>query len=164
MQLNLFKAGLKIEFEPCTLEDSCFLEEYLSLSANSGLQKWKKLASKLDLDNEQKLIFDLLLSVKEDLGKIQNFIFKDESLLSLSKKAFVESLNFEYINLTQPFLEQDKQYYARFELNKQKIPVFLQAQSENLAKIIKIKSEDQMIYNAFVVDIQRDIIKNMKGE
>ena len=61
-------------------------------------------------------------------------------------------------------MEKDKQYYMRFEINNQKIALFIEAQSENLAKMIKIKPEDRIIYDAFVVEIQRDMIRSKKGD
>ena len=59
-------------------------------------------------------------------------------------------------------LESGKDYYARFELNHQKIAFFFKAQSENLAKITKIKPEDLISYNAFVVEIQRNAIREKR--
>ncbi len=46
----------------------------------------------------------------------------------------------------------------------QKIAIFIKAQSQTLAKIIKIKPEDKMAFDAFVVEIQRNMIRNKKGQ
>ncbi|EII8307978.1 hypothetical protein LI817_001603, partial [Campylobacter jejuni] len=51
-----------------------------------------------------------------------------------------------------------------FDLNNQKIAIFIKAQSQTLAKIIKIKPEDKMAFDAFVVEIQRNMIRNKKGQ
>ena len=50
------------------------------------------------------------------------------------------------------------------DLNNQKIAIFIKAQSQTLAKIIKIKPEDKMAFDAFVVEIQRNMIRNKKGQ
>ncbi|ARJ55873.1 hypothetical protein [Campylobacter cuniculorum] len=164
MQLNLFKAGLSAEFQSCDINDSYFLQEYLNININSRLNKWKKLASKVDFEESEKLIFELLLSLKEDIARLQNNLSEQDKLLPLSQKGIIDALNFEYLNFLEPLLEKDKQYYMRFEINNQKIALFIEAQSENLAKMIKIKPEDRIIYDAFVVEIQRDMIRSKKGD
>ncbi len=164
MELNLFKAGLSAEFQSCDLNDSYFLQEYLNINANSRLSKWKKLASKVNFEENEKLIFELLLSLKEDLAKLENKLSKQDKLLPLAQKGIVSALNFEQLSFLEPLLEKDKEYYLRFELSGQKMAIFIRAQSENLAKIVKIKTEDRVLYDAFVVEIQRDMIRNKKGQ
>ncbi|EAJ4311423.1 hypothetical protein ACMTOR_001689, partial [Campylobacter jejuni] len=85
-------------------------------------------------------------------------------LIPLKQKGVIESLNFEYLNFLDTILEEDKEYYLRFDLNNQKIAIFIKAQSQTLAKIIKIKPEDKMAFDAFVVEIQRNMIRNKKGQ
>lgn len=164
MELNLFKADLKIEFEACDLNDNLFLQEYLSINTNRQLAKWKKLAYRVDFEDSEKIIFDLLLSLKEDISRIENHLFKKNKLLALSQLDTINLLNFEYINFKNENLIENQEYYARFEINDQKIAFYFKALNRKLAKIIKIKSEDQDVYNAFVVEIQRDIIKTFKGK
>ena len=162
MELNLFKAGLSAEFQSCDVNDSYFLQEYLNINLSSKLSKWKKLASKVDFEDSEKLIFDLILSLKEDIVKLENRLLNQDKLLPLSQKGIIDALNFEYLNFLEPLLQKDKHYYMRFEINGQKIALFALAQSENLAKIIKIKAEDRILYDAFTVEIQRDMIRNRK--
>lgn len=164
MELNLFKAGLNAEFEVCKVDDSYFLQEYLNINTSSKLGKWKKLTSKMDFEESERLIFELLLSLKEDIAKMESYILKQDKLLPLSQRAVIGALNFEYLNFLEPVLQRDQEYYMRFEIDNQKVALFVRAQSENLAKIIKIKAEDRVLYDAFVVEIQRDMIRNKKGE
>lgn len=163
MELNLFKAGVKLEFEACDMNDNYFLQEYLSINENTRLTKWKKLALKTDFEESEKLIFDLLLSLKEDIIKIESHLFKNQELLSLKNKSVIDSLNFDYLLVSDDMLKKDQEYYFRFEINNRKIALFVKATTSNLAKIVKIKPEDQMAYNAFVVEIQRSIIRVSKG-
>ncbi|OEW87051.1 hypothetical protein A0M35_08655 [Campylobacter jejuni] len=164
MELTLFKAGLEAHLECCEIENNRFLGEYLKLGAISQILKWKKLASRIDFDEGEKIIFDLLLSLKEDILRLENSLDKNKELIPLKQKGVVESLNFEYLNFLDTILEEDKEYYLRFDLNNQKIAIFIKAQSQTLAKIIKIKPEDKMAFDAFVVEIQRNMIRNKKGQ
>ncbi|EAI0174774.1 hypothetical protein E0113_08210, partial [Campylobacter jejuni] len=136
----------------------------LKLGAISQILKWKKLALRIDFDEGEKIIFDLLLSLKEDILRLENSLDKNKELIPLKQKGVVESLNFEYLNFLDTILEEDKEYYLRFDLNNQKIAIFIKAQSQTLAKIIKIKPEDKMAFDAFVVEIQRNMIRNKKGQ
>ncbi|EDP4246199.1 hypothetical protein JKL93_001746, partial [Campylobacter jejuni] len=140
------------------------LGEYLKLGAISQILKWKKLALRIDFDEGEKIIFDLLLSLKEDILRLENSLDKNKELIPLKQKGVIESLNFEYLNFLDTILEEDKEYYLRFDLNNQKIAIFIKAQSQTLAKIIKIKPEDKMAFDAFVVEIQRNMIRNKKGQ
>ncbi|EFP1253819.1 hypothetical protein HPX13_001641, partial [Campylobacter jejuni] len=132
--------------------------------AISQILKWKKLALRIDFDEGEKIIFDLLLSLKEDILRLENSLDKNKELIPLKQKGVIESLNFEYLNFLDTILEEDKEYYLRFDLNNQKIAIFIKAQSQTLAKIIKIKPEDKMAFDAFVVEIQRNMIRNKKGQ
>ncbi|HEB9325189.1 TPA: hypothetical protein RZK34_001274 [Campylobacter jejuni] len=164
MELTLFKAGFETHLECCEIENNRFLGEYLKLGAISQILKWKKLALRIDFDEGEKIIFDLLLSLKEDILRLEKSLDKNKELIPLKQKGVVESLNFEYLNFLDTILEEDKEYYLRFDLNNQKIAIFIKAQSQTLAKIIKIKPEDKIAFDAFVVEIQRNMIRNKKGQ
>lgn len=141
-----------------------FLQEYLKLGAISQLSKWKKLALRVDFDEGEKIIFDLLLSLKEDILRLEDSLDKNKDLLVLKQKGVVESLNFEYLNFLDEILEEGKEYYIRFDLNNQKMAIFAKAQNKKLAQIIKIKPEDRIAFDAFVVQLQRDMIRNKKDK
>ncbi|MBM0636486.1 hypothetical protein LNU06_00320 [Campylobacter sp. VicNov18] len=164
MELTFFKAGFKAYLECCETQNSLFLQEYLKLGALCQISKWKKLALRIDFNEGEKIIFDLLLSLKEDILRLENSLDKSKELLELKQKGTVESLNFEYLNFLDPILEKDKKYYLRFDLNNQTIAIFIQAQSDKLAKIIQIKPEDKIAFDAFVVQIQREMIRNKKEQ
>ncbi|QOW63936.1 hypothetical protein IRA69_00720 [Campylobacter hepaticus] len=163
MELTLFKTNCKADLESCEIENNRFLEEYLKLGSITQIAKWKKLALNTDFDEGEKIIFDLLLSLKEDILRLENSLNRDKTLLKLKQEGIIEALNFEYLNFSDNILEKDSNYYLRFDLNNQKIAVFIKAQNNKLAKIIKIKPEDKIAFDAFVVEIQRELIRNKKG-
>ncbi|EAI3389201.1 TPA: hypothetical protein SB591_001384 [Campylobacter coli] len=164
MGISLFKAGFEASLECCDIENNHFLQEYLKLGAISQLSKWKKLALRVDFDEGEKIIFDLLLSLKEDILRLEDSLDKNKDLLTLKQKGVVESLNFEYLNFLDEILEEGKEYYIRFDLNNQKMAIFARAQNKKLAQIIKIKPEDRIAFDAFVVQLQRDMIRNKKDK
>ncbi|MGQ2887787.1 hypothetical protein ACLK8M_001020 [Campylobacter coli] len=164
MEISLFKAGFEASLECCDIENNHFLQEYLKLGAISQLSKWKKLALRVDFDEGKKIIFDLLLSLKEDILRLEDSLDKNKDLLALKQKGVVESLNFEYLNFLDEILEEGKEYYIRFDLNNQKMAIFAKAQNKKLAQIIKIKPEDRIAFDAFVVQLQRDMIRNKKDK
>lgn len=164
MEISLFKAGFEASLECCDIENNHFLQEYLKLGAISQLSKWKKLALRVDFDEGEKIIFDLLLSLKEDILRLEDSLDKNKDFLALKQKGVVESLNFEYLNFLDEILEEGKEYYIRFDLNNQKMAIFAKAQNKKLAQIIKIKPEDRIVFDAFVVQLQRDMIRNKKDK
>lgn len=164
MGISLFKAGFEASLECCDIENNHFLQEYLKLGAISQLSKWKKLALRVDFDEGEKIIFDLLLSLKEDILRLEDSLDKNKDLLTLKQKGVVESLNFEYLNFLDEILEEGKEYYIRFDLNNQTMAIFARAQNKKLAQIIKIKPEDRIAFDAFVVQLQRDMIRNKKDK
>ncbi|EOW1386036.1 hypothetical protein ACN1NB_001057 [Campylobacter coli] len=164
MEISLFKAGFEASLECCDIENNHFLQEYLKLGAISQLSKWKKLALRVDFDEGEKIIFNLLLSLKEDILRLEDSLDKNKDLLALKQKGVVESLNFEYLNFLDEILEEGKEYYIRFDLNNQKMAIFAKAQNKKLAQIIKIKPEDRIAFDAFVVQLQRDMIRNKKDK
>ncbi|EAI6256832.1 hypothetical protein CCW97_00395 [Campylobacter coli] len=164
MEISLFKAGFEASLECCDIENNHFLQEYLKLDAISQLSKWKKLALRVDFDEGEKIIFDLLLSLKEDILRLEDSLDKNKDLLVLKQKGVVESLNFEYLNFLDEILEEGKEYYIRFDLNNQKMAIFAKAQNKKLAQIIKIKPENRIAFDAFVVQLQRDMIRNKKDK
>ncbi len=164
MEISLFKAGFEASLECCDIENNHFLQEYLKLGAISQLSKWKKLALRVDFDEGEKIIFDLLLSLKEDILRLEDSLDKNKDLLVLKQKGVVESLNFEYLNFLDEILEEGKEYYIRFDLNNQKMAIFAKAQNKKISSIIKIKPEDRIAFDAFVVQLQRDMIRNKKDK
>ena len=164
MELKLFAAGLEADLECCELENNPFSQEYLKLSALSALSKWKKLAARVEFEEGERIIFDLLLSLKEDILRLENALSADRELLPLKQRAVIRALNFEHFDFAEGVLERDKIYYLRAGLNHQILALFIRAESENLARIVKIKPEDRAVFDAFVVAVQRENIINSRGK
>ncbi|QOR01062.1 MULTISPECIES: hypothetical protein [unclassified Campylobacter] len=164
MEINFFKSSLELEFEECKTRYDEFLQEYLSSNNYVNLSKWKKLAARVEFSEGEQIIFDLLMDIKQELYWIKNDINKTKLFTDLKYKAFVVGVNFAHFQFKDKCLVQDEEYYARFELNGQKVSVFFKALSENEAKITQIKAEDELAYDNFVANMQRAMIKILKEQ
>ncbi|TQR27847.1 hypothetical protein [Campylobacter sp. MIT 97-5078] len=160
--VSFFKTALKIEFEESTLDDIRFNEEFISLNSNAQIMRFKKLAQKIELSESEELLFNMLISVKESITRLE---LKDkEFLITLQNKAHISGVHYENLEFLDTNLVQNQVYYARLKINNKEIAFFIKALDEKTASIIKIKSEDKALYDAFVAQTQRELIKEMKGK
>ncbi|WP_142682333.1 hypothetical protein [Campylobacter sp. MIT 99-7217] len=161
--MNFFKTALRIDFQEASLDDEQFMQEYFNLNLSKINDRWKKLSFKTDFTEGERLLFELILKLREDIKGLEQRILSENSLLELEQKANLCGVNFENLQLLETCLKQNQIYYGRFELNRSKIALFFEALDEKTAKIIKIKNEDKQEYDAFVVQMQREMIKTLKG-
>lgn len=161
--VNFFKTSLKLHLQECENEDE-FLGEYLELKNNADVFRFKKLASKLDFDDTQKFLFDLLLDIKNDIFKLKNQLKSEQRLIKLSQIGYICGVNFDFLEFKEPVLSKDKLYYARLELNDQIIAFFMRAGDERVAEFVKIKNDDKLVFDHFVMQTQRELINDLKGK
>lgn len=164
MELNFFESSLELEFEKNKERKEEFLQEFLTSNNYVNLNKWKKLASRVEFSEGEELIFDLLLDIKQELFYLKNEINKTDTFLVLEEKSLINGVNFSHIRLRDKCLQVDEEYYGKIIINSKKISFFFKALSENEAKITQIKSDDESIYNGFIVDVQRMMIKILKEQ
>lgn len=157
--MKFFDAALPLEFERFDESNPAFLQDF---HQGTSLNQWKKLAAKVDFSEGEQLLFHLLLSVKEDLSRIEEELSQKNSAFKLKNKATLSALAFEGLKFKEPCLEKELVYYARTKINHQKISFFFKALSSDEASITQMKKEDKVLFDAFVVDIQRQIINKRK--
>lgn len=161
--MKFFDAALKLEFELYDEGNLTFLQDYHQ-SKNVALNKWKKLAAKVNFSEGEELLFHLLLSLKDDVMKLEDVILQKNSSLVLKEKSTVNAVAFEGIRLEDKCLQEGALYYARTEINRQMINFFFKALSADEASITQMKKEDKTLYDTFVVDIQRQLINKRKDK
>ena len=161
--MKFFDAALKLEFELYDENNLSFLQDF-NQSKNVALNKWKKLAAKVDFSEGEELLFHLLLSLKDDVMKLEDTILQKNSTLILKEKNTINAVAFEGIRLKDECLQEGALYYAHTEINRQMISFFFKALSLNEASITQMKKEDKILYDNFVVDIQRQLINKRKDE
>lgn len=161
--MKFFDTALKIEFQRYKEDDLAFLSEFNQMN-NNALNTWKKLALKVSFSEEEELLFKLLLSLKEDVLRLEDKIYQRNSLLELEHKSQISGIAFDGLKLQDECLETEALYYARIEINHQLISFFFKALNSNQALITEIKREDKGFYDVFVVEMQRRMINATKGQ
>ncbi|AJC88328.1 hypothetical protein CINS5915_04745 [Campylobacter insulaenigrae] len=162
MELNFFQCSLNLNFEESKIRHDEFLQDYLTSNNLVNLSKWKKLASRIEFSEGEQLIFDLLLDLKQELFMLKNDINKSDLSIDLGKNYMLEGIHFSHLKFKEECLQCGEEYYAKIELYGQKICFFFKGLNKKEGKIIQIKNEDECIYNNFVVDMQREMIKMLK--
>lgn len=160
--MKFFDTALSIEFQRCEGEDLAFLNEFNQNSKNAVLTHLKKLATKVDFSEGEELLFKLFLSLKEDIMRLEDKITQRASSLRLENEAKLCGIGFEGFKFSSPCLEKEGLYYGRLEIKRQIMSLFFKALSDNECEITQIKKEDKTLFDAFVVDTQRQNI--LKGK
>ena len=159
--MKFFDTAVAVEFERFDEGNPAFLEDFHQ-SANSTLNKWKKLAAKVDFSEGEELLFHLFLSLKEDIMRLENEITQKNLALKLANKGVISAFAFEGVRFKEPCLEANALYYARANIAHHTMSFFLKALNDYEAEISQMKKEDKALYDAFVVDIQRQLIHKRK--
>ncbi len=162
MEINFFQCSLNLNFEESKTRYDEFLHDYLTSNNLVNLNKWKKLASRVEFSEGEQLIFELLLDLKQEIFMLKNDINKSNLSIELNQNFMLDGINFSHLKFKEECLQHKEEYYAKLELYGQKICFFFKGLNAKEGKIIQMKSEDESIYNNFVVDMQREMIKILK--
>ncbi|MGI7618132.1 DUF6115 domain-containing protein [Campylobacter coli] len=163
MEISLFKAGFEASLECCDIENNHFLQEYLKLGAISQLSKWKKLALRVDFDEGEKIIFDLLLSLKEDILRLEDSLDKNKDLLVLKQKGVVEDITKELHYLRKELGvkdegDQEEEDY-KITLLKEEIQITLEKQiSAKITPVLRTLKTMEHIIEDFQNEQQNRIL------
>ncbi len=164
MSLVLFNAGFRVDFQSCTDNKEEFLQEYFKLSTNAKLAHFKKLASKAEFSDSEEVLFKLLLSIKNDILRLESRLENEQNFLKLQHSSFVCAVHYEYIKIKDPLLKEEQEYYFRFRLEGEDMAFFVRAIDEKLARIEKFKNDDKILYDGFVANMQREFLKERKKD
>lgn len=159
--MKFFDTALPLEFERFEEDNAAFLQDFHQ-GGNAALSKWKKLAAKVDFSEGEELLFHLLLSLKEDIMRIEDELAQKSSALKLANKGIISALAFEGFKFKEQCLQKDAFYYARANIAHHRVSFFFKALSSDEASITQMKKEDKTLFDAFVVDIQRQLIHKRK--
>lgn len=127
----LFDTCIKIEFEPMQKE-----HELLYNHSESFLDKYKKKALRCDFSKEEELLFEMLLSVKQDLLKLSQ-----KPPHPLNYDALIVKIDYDCFVVDSENLEIGKVYFARIFFDEL-MYLYFEALDKNYAKIVKIKNSD----------------------
>lgn len=160
--MKFFETALSLKFERCEGEHLEFLKDFNRLNKNAVLTRFKQAAAKVNFSEGEELLFKLFLSLKEDIMRMDDKISQKNSPLVLKNEAMICGVGFEGIKFSTPCLENGALYYAKTEINREIMGFFFVAQNESEGEITRIKKEDKSLFDAFVVETQRQNI--LKGK
>ncbi|MDY0116796.1 MAG: hypothetical protein RBR59_04365 [Sulfurimonadaceae bacterium] len=171
MSIRLVQAPISISFSTSSLDDETTLREFHKLSDadDDPINQWLKLAKgRGETADTDPVVLNLLVELHHKLDALEALIKNEKpSRLELNLEANIESIGFEYFNLLENILTEEQIYYGRISMPvhpKRDIAIFFKAESQTLAKIIKIHERDEKDYNSYLTARERVLIREAKEQ
>ena len=169
MEPRLINAPISLVFSQADIDPEIFQREYhqLSESEDNAINQWLKLAkARGETSDTDPVLLNLVVELHNKIDALENFL-KDEApvRISLTVEAQIDSIGFEYFNLSDPLLEVGVEYYGRVEMPvhpKRDVGIYFQAQSETLAKIVRIHDRDEKEWGAYMTARERVLIREAR--
>ena len=168
---RLVPAPISIYFSEADVDKEAYEREYQKLSETDDdpISQWLKLAkARGDTRESDPVLLELVVELHRKIDALEMFL-KDEvpKRLSLTYMSKIDSIGFEHFHLENDLLEVGQTYYGRIEMPvypKRDVGVFFVAESQSLAKIIKIHERDEREWNAYMTARERIQIRELKGK
>ncbi len=169
MAPRLVQAPISLVFSQADINKEVFQREYhqLSESDDNAINQWLKLAkAKGDTSDTDPVLLNLIVELHNKLDALEMFL-KDETpvRVSLTVEAHIDSIGFEYFNLSDELLDEGVEYYGRIEMPvhpKRDVGVFFVAVSKTLAKITKIHDRDEKEWGSYMTARERVLIREAR--
>ncbi|MEA3331490.1 MAG: hypothetical protein U9Q29_07355 [Campylobacterota bacterium] len=169
MSIRLVPAPISLVFSEAVVDKESFKREYhqLSESDENPINQWLKLAkARGETSETDPVVLNLLVELHNKIDALERFLKNEEpERISLTIEATIDSIGFEYFNLSDEILQEGREYYGRVEMPvhpKRDVPVFFEAKSKTLAKIIKIHDRDEKEWGAYLTARERVLIREAK--
>lgn len=166
---RLVPAPISIVFSESDLKKEAYEREYqqLSESDDDPISQWLKLAkARGETAESDPILLNLMVELHRKIDALEMFL-KNETpkRVSLTNEAFVKAIGFEHFELSEPFLQKDKEYYGRIAMPvhpKRDIGIFFKALSSTLAQIIRMHERDEKEWAAYMTARERILIRELK--
>lgn len=169
MSPRLVPAPISLVFNEASTDRESYEREYhqLSDSDDNPINQWLKLAkARGDTSETDPVLLNLVVELHNKLDALERFLKDEEPIrVSLLHEAQIDSIGFEHFNLSEDVLEVGKEYYGRIEMPvhpKRDVGVFFKAESQRLAKIIKIHERDEKEWGAYLTARERVLIREAR--
>ncbi len=166
---RLVPAPISVLFSEASLERELFEREYqqLSDSDENPVNQWLKLAkARGETSETDPVLLNLVVELHHKIDALEMFLKNEEpKRVSLNVEAHIDSIGFEYFNLSEDILEEGMEYYGRVEMPvhpKRDVAIFFIAQSKSLAKITKIHDRDEKEWGAYLTARERILIREAR--
>lgn len=168
--VHLIEAHLEVEFEIVQSNPEDFEREYDTVgeSEDDGIGQWLRVAkAKGETSDSDPVVLHLIVELYRKIDRLEQIITNTvPTYFPLSQKVQVCRIGFEYFEINEPLLESGKRYYGRIVLplqNKKVVPLYFEAQSTTLAKIVRIHSRNEKEWGAYARSKERLKIRYLKG-
>lgn len=170
MMPRLVQAPLDIFFEEIE-DEEVYLREFekLTQAEEDPVGQWLKLAkARGETGDSDTVLLTLVAELHRKIDDLNAYVRNEiPKRLELAKKALVDSIGFEHINLQEEILEPQKRYYARILMPifpKREIALFLEAKSTTLVEITRMHESDSKDWDAYIMARERIMIRQKKAE
>jgi len=166
---RLVPAPISLVFSKAITQRELFDREYQQLSDTDDdpINQWLKLAkARGETADTDPVLLNLVVELHKKIDSLERFL-KDEEpqRISLTQECEIESIGFEYFNLSDDIFEIGVEYYGRVEMPvhpKRDVPIFFVAESKTLAKIIRIHERDEKEWGAYLTARERVLIREAR--
>lgn len=168
--IRLVPAFLKVAYEPSSLENTPFMQEYYALLQlnDDPLGLWLK-SSKIRKESEEsdQVLLTLMIELHRKIDKLTHLVTSDQPLyMPLSLNGTVKAIGHGYLEFDSNVLISKASYYARIDMPtfpRRQMPIFFEAVSESIGKIVMMHEDDEHDWSAYMVACERVMIRQMKG-
>ena len=168
--VRLIDAVLSVQFERVSVDTEGFEREYSRIceSEDDAIGQWMRVAkAKGETSESDPVVIQLLVELYRKMDRLEQLILRTEpERIALSQKGEIGRIGFEHFELTEPLLSPGERYYARLELPvhpRRETPLFFEALSPVLAKIVRIHPRDESEWGAYMMARERMMIRHLKG-
>ncbi len=170
MSPRLVPAPISLVFSQENVDAESYNREFQQLNEadDNPINQWLKLAkARGETAETDPVLLNLIVELHNKIDNLERFLKDEEPIrVSLSSEAHIESIGFEHFNLKEKLLEKDMKYYGRVEMPvhpKRDVGIFFIAQSESLAKIVKIHERDEREWGAYMTARERVLIREARA-
>jgi hypothetical protein len=169
-EVHLVEVMLEVEFDMAEANTIEFEREYETLGEgdDDAIGQWLRVAkAKGETSDSDPVVLHLIVELYRKLDRLEQIM--TNSVLdhfALSFKGAVSRIGFEHFEVHEPIFLKGERYYGRIVLplqNRKVVPMYFEAQSEILAKIVRIHTPDEKEWDAYMMSRERKKIRQLKG-
>lgn len=168
--VHLVDVPLDVEFDMVEVNPQSFEREYDTIgeSDDDAIGQWLRVAkAKGETSDSDPVVLHLIVELYRKIDRLEQIITNNApQYFPLTHKVAISRIGFEHFEISEPLFQESKQYYGRIVLplqNKRVVPVYFEAQSTTLAKIVKVHSRDEKEWGAYMRSKERMRIRQLKG-
>lgn len=169
MSVRLVPTSISLVYSQASLNKEEYEKEYQKLSESDSdpISQWLKLAkARGETSETDPVLLNLVVELHRKIDALEMFLKNEEpTRLSLTSQADIDSIGFEHLNLAKEVLQEGEIYYARVDMPvhpKREVPIFFEAVSKTLAKIIRIHERDEKEWSAYLTARERILIREAR--